>query len=364
MRRTIAIAVVTAAAVGLGCGEGLPVYSEIEDLRVVAIQAEPPLYLFDRGSTDLTFEALVVDPRGGSIDYTWELCPVESDRACRDFDEKLRAESDFRDELSDARALSVASGTAEPLSDSADLPIDPALRPYGVPPFVVPAALLATLDDYYQEVGFYGFGVGAWPSAVLTLRRGDEVLTTQKRIVVGIADPSLYNDEVERAFGYLFCRDDLSEEQTARCLPWEPALAGNANPIFRGIAWAQGDSALAELVELAPGDEIEVPAGASIRIRPLLDPASEEPYQVLRGDLSTQRIEIEDKVEEISVSWFCTHGELQDGLTWPNFTKTLDTVYTAPAEPPADFGRDILWLVARDQRGGVRWRSVEIVVTP
>jgi len=84
-----------------------------------------------------------------------------------------------------------------------------------------------------------------------------------------------------------------------------------------------------------------------------LHPESFESYQILRSDLQTQEIEIEDAVEEPSVAWFVDRGKVQDELTWRIFTRTLDTVYTAPREAPAaTSGLVTVWLVAQDQRGG------------
>jgi hypothetical protein len=65
----------------------MPVYSLIEDLRVLAVRAEPPAVFFDAAATDVTFDALVVDPHGGPIDVSWSFCPVESNKACRDIAE-------------------------------------------------------------------------------------------------------------------------------------------------------------------------------------------------------------------------------------------------------------------------------------
>jgi hypothetical protein len=42
-------------------------------------------------------------------------------------------------------------------------------------------------------------------------------------------------------------------------------------------------------------------------------------------------------------------------------TRTLDTVFSAPKEPPAD-GLVSLWLVVRDGRGGAAWREVKTAV--
>ena len=59
----------------VGCTEGLDVYSEVEDLRVLGIQAEPPEVFFEDVlppddpvyPTLVTFRVLLVDPRGEPV---------------------------------------------------------------------------------------------------------------------------------------------------------------------------------------------------------------------------------------------------------------------------------------------------------
>ena len=110
---------------------------------------------------------------------------------------------------------------------------------------------------------------------------------------------------------------------------------------------------------------VSVVAGEAIRILPIFTPESYEPYQTIKADFVNSTLFVDDLVEDLSVSWFCTTGKLSDSLTWPKFSKTLDTQYTAPDEPPADTdGRVSIWLVARDQRGGEEWMSLELQVFP
>jgi hypothetical protein len=88
-----------------------------------------------------------------------------------------------------------------------------------------------------------------------------------------------------------------------------------------------------------------------------------EEYQTLERDLQTNLIEVVDRTEKISVSWFTTAGSFSDSLTEVDLTKTLDTVYTAPDTPPATTGGlATVWLVARDQRGGESWEHVDLLI--
>ena len=343
------------------CNQNLPVYSNVEDLRILAVRAEPPAYLFDRTDAALTFDALVVDPLGGPVDFSWSFCPVESLRACADFDDlNAQVAPAFQPTLTAAHALGL-TGTAVPADASPDLPSADTLRPYAIATFTLPADQLALLAPYYLSDQFFGFGMGIWPSAVLTLTRPGDSVTGYKRFVASVADLSAYNDLVQSTFGYFFCPPG----QTENCIPWQPDLAVNHNPVFAGLQWSEGKTPLATWQDLPTDGPLHVKVAASVRILPSFTPESAEPYQVLQTNLETQVVEVQPAVEDISVAWFSTAGKLQDPLTWPKFTKTLDTVYTAPdTQPQATNGLVTLWLVARDQRGGESWAHVDVMVDP
>ena len=85
-----------------GCGPPLDRYADVHDLRVLAIRAEPPELLDSPLAPQITFEALVVDPRypDEPIDLRWEMCPVESSRACNNYDERIDTAYETLDELS------------------------------------------------------------------------------------------------------------------------------------------------------------------------------------------------------------------------------------------------------------------------
>src|SRR5689334_21092205 len=109
---------VFAAAMFAGCGEGLDVYSKIEDLRVIGIKADPPELFFDDPTRPtITFSALVLDPDEDSVSYEWNLCPVESSYGCSDVEKKLdlaRSYYSNGQQLRDLRENLALSGTAGP----------------------------------------------------------------------------------------------------------------------------------------------------------------------------------------------------------------------------------------------------------
>ncbi|HEY0463099.1 MAG TPA: hypothetical protein VGC79_02770 [Polyangiaceae bacterium] len=69
-----------------------------------------------------------------------------------------------------------------------------------------------------------------------------------------------------------------------------------------------------------------------------------------------------DRHESMRVSWFATGGSLytdHTGRGQDEFTQTSsDNTWTAPEEP----GPVFMWVVLRDDRGGVDWRSFKVIV--
>jgi hypothetical protein len=68
--------------------------------------------------------------------------------------------------------------------------------------------------------------------------------------------------------------------------------------------------------------------------------------------------------EAIRVSWFATAGNLADDVVGRGAdeaaTSTVENTWTAPATP----GEARLWLVIRDDRGGIGWQGYQVTVAP
>ncbi len=337
MRAHLAASLLLAA-----CDLDLASITEVEDLRVLAVRAAEPELLFDgAAAATLTFEALVVDPRGGEVSYAWRFCPVESDVACADYEaQRATAPAEFRQELDDLRALA-SEGTALPLGPGPT---------YDVQSFVVAAP--AGLARYHLETSLMGFGAGAWPSVTLKVRRGGDAVVAQKRAVLSLRDLASFADPFAAALGVRICTASVTQD----CLAVAPRTP-NQNPVFDHLEVARGERADGEFEPLSV--PLELGTGESIRIRPHFTTSSFEPYQRLLTDVDTRQVFVEDAREELSVQWFATAGELQDDLTAEPLSRTLDTAFEAPERP----GLVTVWLVARDGRGGVAWTSLELTIT-
>ncbi|MEO0815094.1 MAG: hypothetical protein AAFY60_19695, partial [Myxococcota bacterium] len=101
--------------------------------------------------------------------------------------------------------------------------------------------------------------------------------------------------------------------------------------------------------------------GEIVRFKPVFSEASFESYQRLETNIDTQVIQVDNIDEEISVAWYISDGEIQDPVTWPPTTLTLDTAFTAPSEVPAS-GSVSIWMVSQDQRGGTSWVQLDVPI--
>jgi hypothetical protein len=338
---------VTLALIAAGCAGDVPSPTLVEDLRVLAVRAEPPELLVERegAAAPVSFQALVVDPRGPSMVWSWAFCPVESSQTCGDFvARRAEAPAEFQPAL-DAARTEQRAGQSTP---------DPDTRALGVDPFTV--QIPADLFAYHLKRSGLGLGNGSWVSAVLALQAGPETLLAQKRLVLNARDLSQWNPELA-AFGWQVCPP--GGDPVAGCLPLAPRTA-NHNPEIASVEVARSKLADAAFAPLPQGPLIVAP-GEVIRLRPVLAPGAEERYQMVESTLQGNNLVVVDHTEETVASWFATGGEFGAEQTTAQRTRTLDNSFTAPTIPPPD-GRISLYLVVRDQRGGVGWTSLEVVV--
>ena len=347
-------------AVLWACSPGLENDGNATDLRVLGMQAEPPEILADQPvALDTNVNALVVDPRGGPLHYTWRLCPLQSSLACDDFDTLTKTLDPNTQAVLQKLFAIQQSGTVQPTVADANAPSS-----YPIPTFNPSAASLAmygvdiTPAVYayqYQYATLLNYGLGAWPMAMLTLTssHGDS-LTATKRIVVGIADYNSIAPAFAQSAGVPLCTSAAAPPNCIHLSPKTP----NSNPNIASVSISPGLTGNGIWSPVL--NRIVIDANTRVRLRPNFDPNSEQTYQTLRGTLQGGGIEAEAVTELLSVSWFYTEGDIENDITQPLLQPTLENVYTSPmtfsGQPIA------LWLVMRDQRGGESWRG--IVVTP
>ncbi|MEZ0311904.1 MAG: hypothetical protein ACAI38_09010 [Myxococcota bacterium] len=369
MRRYTLMALLAAAA----CSDGLDEVEDVRDLRVLALRADPPEVFVDQDPQAIvTFSALVVDPRQAPlattpIDYAFQFCPVESNEGCLDYD-KRRAEAseESRPLLDGLRGLAedgIANSEAEARSLTPAEASERGAWPYAILPFTLALTPTETqnLAIYFFETNRIGLGMGSLPSVSLAVSGADDAFTAEKRFVFNVANPGAAAAQLGVDFGYPVC--ESGEDESAGCVALRPRVR-NSNPSFDRIQVSLGALANGEFADVQ-STGFTMRGSSVIRILPVMTGDSYEPFQELVTNPSTGRISARDLTEVISVSWFATAGDLQDPLTTPLYTKSLDTEYRSPpidAVPPEGMMVSV-FMVARDQRGGVAWQNLEIFVT-
>jgi hypothetical protein len=214
--------------------------------------------------------------------------------------------------------------------------------------FTVPIS--DSLFAYHLVSSGLGLGNGSWVSAVLQLEAGAETLLAQKRVVLNARDLSAWNPELAR-FGWQVC----TTEPTPGCIPVAPRTA-NHNPGITELQLARGASAEATFGPVT--SPLTVASGEIIRLRPILDAGAEERYQTVESTLQGNDLVVVERTEDPIASWFGTGGKFGNEQTTTQLTKTLDNTFTAPDAP----GPIAIYIVVRDQRGGVGWTSLDVLV--
>lgn len=188
------------------------------------------------------------------------------------------------------------------------------------------------------------------------------------------ADPDptggYYQPGIVRAPG----ADDAIFEVRVRCglagatqadvAEFERAYRVNSNPVLSEVVVTRGD----RTESVADGAEIVAAPGETLRIRTAWPACADgvacggaeryPAFDVAARVLATRR-------EAVRVSWLATRGRFADarsGRAEDDETRDVETTWTAPpAGAPAPV---VVWLVARDSRGGTGMRSFRVRVGP
>lgn len=291
-RSCLALAALGAAA----CTPDFDKIWQVEDLRLLAIRAEPPevlvpaeLLLLPGAIPSVRVDALVVDPRDPQATVRWQAiaCTPEEDRC--DEDAALRRRVHPREETGAEWAIS----TVDRIGFDFQLDLE-----------LAGAALAA---DPFK-------GYGGLPIVIELRILGDEEVVGIKRLVYGIVDP--------------------------------PEKRPNQNP--RLAAVKSNDAAI-------PASWVVNKESAQVLL-PEAEPGAKEPYVVRTFEGGTRELE-----EYLSYAFYVTAGELSHAQTGGEPTavvvnKKVDDI-TSEWSTPLEPGTERVWVVVRDDRGGVGWQS-------
>jgi len=129
----------------------------------------------------------------------------------------------------------------------------------------------------------------------------------------------------------------------------------NLNPAFTRLL--VGGLELPPVVEGQPSASVNVKVGQAVAFEAFWTPESRETFAVY--DLIQQAIV--DRREELTVSWFATGGEFDRDRTGTTEADTVSSI-TNSWIAPVTAGPVHLWIVLRDNRGGLDFREYSITV--
>jgi hypothetical protein len=409
MRRILpALCVVTSACVDAESQD------QLKDLRILAIQAEPPEVRFSyvhsipaaqRGAFPLpshTFRAraLVVDPKGRTTEVSVRFCPDDPrENGCPGYVLPSDAPADqLRGMLP---LVSPRKGQSAPeLMLGGEVEVSPAGYTFGVPAmdFMTPATPLAvvnpqlptlvvrahTLTDPQEEVALHRvpFTLDLWPTP--TTPPVEATIDARLNALVGFGRCNAAQEALARETWPLLQADPESNAEMPRCLRKRTA---NRNPrvarvlIHEGGGGGGGGGGRGGGGGPFGGNDDEEPEWkrilkdptqdgfvdyvGPIRVRPrqtmgirvVVPLEDHEHYQVLGQDPLTGRVTLNDLDEDMAFAWFATAGTMQGDTSERNGQDGRWNVGPDTPDGPA-----FVWVVVRDQRGGVTWRRLEFDV--
>ncbi len=289
------------------CGSDIDPYNRVSSLRVLALQSEPaapgPL-------ETAALSALVNVPEGESASYEWSWCP-------------------FAGEASDGAACLVSEEELR-----ASLP-----DPGGLPAFDLGPEASATFSHEVAPAL-----LAEWCSLAL----GGSAAVAAPDCALGFPIQVRLRVSTER--------DEVIAQRTL-ALRFAAQHPPNQNPVIDALRAGEDD-----LSPLAPGEApaTVVPRGAESPIEAPVSAASQESYSRPAASGETEVVS-----ERLVWTWFVEGGETEfqrtsliDGVI--PLEDAQRNTWTPPSieDYPSEVAR--LWVVVRDERGGVGWREAAV----
>lgn len=304
----------------LGCGDEFDPASTLKGFRLLAIRADKPAIV--AGET-AALDALVVADRPAEVAYRWSWCPYTASAA-----------EGYRCALSEAALRGVLGPDAPPDAP----PLSYALGSEPTASFALPAALGASLEQACLALRELPL-----PDFVEPPRCTNELPITVRLEVSS-------RDETISAIKRLTLLFDSAT----------PAAERNANPDLRGLSL--------DIVDEREGESQpqRLARGHAYLLRAHLPERAAQSYLDAPLDRHDQR---EARQETLTVSWFVPGGELEEERTGfipgeRSLERAGTNTWTTPERSELGGDSARLYLVVRDNRGGVSWLDRAVLFDP
>jgi len=387
MRYTRILPALLAALVAVAAAAciDLEVKTEIKDLRILAVRLDPPEVLyssflslpadqrppdmfrppppFPAAEQEVVATVLAADPRGDApVAFTSFVCPASDNELCRNYQ--------IPDEIEET----------ERAPDELRTALDPLVTRRGA--WAVPVDEQGTLRG---ELGRFPFNEraveyilphGPGGAAVILLENlarvvlyaeqdGIREVAFRRLPLNAYLDLSFLPPETQGQFeeflGVSVCNAEQSAARDPSCLWLREA---NKNPVIEEVRYSldgsspeydEDDIDTREFGEPVTGP-IALEPGEEIRLWPVLADDVSEAYQSFGFDLETSSIFLAQFTEDMAVSWYASSPGMGQDLTDLTLNLGFDTTFTYPSSQPPE--NVVVYIVVRDQRGGVAWQTV------
>lgn len=313
-RSPLRLALASALAVawlGAACGPEFDPYFQVKTLRVMAIGADNPSVA---PAGQATLEVLAFEPGDAPLSYRWEWCPLSAGET-----------GDFECAISEEDFTAALAGTG-----------------VEVPPFVL----------------------GTGQTATFTYPNPPEIVAFLCEQIEGQELPSFFNPpDCSRGLEVLIKVTVSGGGQEVVAVRQLELLTGpdappNLNPSFDNLRIIK-DGDTDEQAQVFAQGPVVLERDQVYILKVDVDEASSEPF--LRN---VEGEEPQETSEILNLSWFVTGGEIDEDRTGfiPDFNdfgemqRNVLITPTAKDHPAEDFH---LFLVLRDERGGVAWIEAE-----
>lgn len=347
-RALLALALAAVAASLVGCLEELPDETRVDDLRVLAIVADPP----EVGpGANVTVDALVVDPMNRPREVSWAWCVIpEQGFGLFGGSGETSSSGGGGVALDDPGSCFARAAAGEPLAGLIDGPQGGGDGPVSL---AIPPDLLEggdALRAAYQlpddvtipaeiEAAFLGIA-GVNVTVALRVDIEGRRIEASKRINVSLPSPvpgDTVNENPRDIAFHLAPRRDEAEPPT------------QAPPPLNGRCL------------LGEDDGVTLTRGTSYTISPVNVPDPQPVYAVLLGGTTTDEpFEITERDENWFFAFYATAGSIDRKDTKSSAGGSNTWSIPDDAVGPID-----LWIVVRDGRGGTSWCASRLpVATP